>query len=100
MRRGLFVYCRQAQKRRLQDDDETADGSAGEAQQAPDGGVDDDGRNDLRGGDDGGDGREGCRFRRGDGEFIFVTNDAGDGLVVTHSAAKVQRRIDMGKLLR
>ena len=27
-------------------------------QQAPDGGVDDDGRDDLRGGDDGGDGRE------------------------------------------
>jgi|GEM_PF-1776599 hypothetical protein len=26
---------------------------------APDGGVDDDGRDDLRGGDDGGDGREG-----------------------------------------
>ena len=35
---------------------------AGEAQQAPDGGVDDDGGGDVRGGDDGGDGREGRRL--------------------------------------
>ena len=42
MRRGLFVYCRRTQRRRQHNDDRTADGSAGEAQQAPDGGVDDD----------------------------------------------------------
>ena len=41
--RGLFVYCRQTQRRRQHNDGGASTGSAGEAQQAPDGGVDDDG---------------------------------------------------------
>ena len=51
MRRGLFVYCRQTLKRRQHNDSGATTGEAGEAQQAPYGGTDDDGRGDLRGGD-------------------------------------------------
>ena len=73
MRRGLFVYCRRTLRRRQHNDDRTAYGSVGEAQPAPDGGVDDDGGRDEQ--------KYGV-FDEVTARTINVTNDAAD-IVVT-----------------
>ena len=47
MRRGLFVYCRRTLRRRQHNNGGATTGAVGEAQQAADGGVDDDGHGEV-----------------------------------------------------